>query len=121
MSQTIDFTEINDYRYLKLRLAQHKAYSKVSRKQIPATVAYLENNLKTAELSDSLVLLRMIKKEIKEHNARIQSTIAKINSLRYQSATVFESKMLRGVNLAHIEKIIRENPEYNYDALVCMI
>lgn len=106
-----------DINYRKWIIAKSIVYKNINKKYAYVKRIYddfyreVENK---RELSDVLVLLRMAKKEIDNHNSKISADRTRLDNLRYKGKDDFDSKLFKkyqNVSISKIEKAIKENSD----------
>lgn len=75
----------------------------------------LLDELRTKEgLSDACLLLKMVKKECDNHNAKNSAERTRLDNLRYKDTRVYQSKLFKkylNVSISKIDKAIKENSD----------
>ncbi|MCD8435860.1 hypothetical protein LNJ03_11205 [Tenacibaculum dicentrarchi] len=69
------------------------------------------------ELSDAMVLLKMVKKEVDGNNSKKEAELTRLNNLRYKDERVYNSVLFKKylkISVFKIEQKVKENPTMTY-------
>ena len=83
----------------------------LSMKKVSFVPEYLLSELKAPELSDARCLVRMIKKEVDEYNAKLKTKQKLLKNYHYKK-NYMESSLFAGlpIPILKIQKLIEEHP-----------
>lgn len=108
--------------YRRFTIAKYIVSSKISKDYVHVNRSYedLRKELRNKTgLSDAVVLLNMVKKEVDAHNSKNSAERTRLNNLRYKDVRIYQSKLFNKylkISTSKVDQAIKENLELDdYD------
>ncbi|MCT4586653.1 MAG: hypothetical protein N4A71_02410 [Carboxylicivirga sp.] len=97
--------------YKRFHVARYIAQSKIYNEKVYWNSDELFSRINKAGLSDAQALLRIFKKQIDEHNSKLDAMETRVKNLHYKNSNLYQSKHFKDIPIAKIDKAILENPD----------
>mgnify|MGYP000315460703 CR=1 FL=1 len=107
----------NNLEYRRFTIAKSIVSNKIHKDYIHINRLYddMHRELRNkSDLSDALVLLKMVKKEVDSHNSKNSAERTRLDNLRYKDVRVYQSILFKKylkISTSKIDKAIKENAD----------